>query len=375
MNEIDFPFPARSAAIVVQSDPETFSRLFREGEIVKGKVIGHIDSHHALLRFRGHTLLVETRVPLGDQEENLFQIETTTPQVILRLLPEGMGRESPVSLLKKYLSHDIASEDLVENMSGIWQTGAKAFPSAIRETVHHVLKLLQTFTLEQLPNDPAALKGLMVRSGLFLESRLRQHMEGTPEEPVESILKGDLKAILLELKSKMNASLPSMATGDEKTSLVEQLGKGVDQLVQKLELVQLLNLVQTGPQEKMFLLLPFWFSNHPQFLELNISLPREGTERGQEEESLSVLFLLHLPQLGRMTIDVRMKGRGLYCLFKVYDPQVSKCVEPFLPDLKRRLSGLGFDPNLHLSTEPPQESVSLISEVGKDLESLLSIVV
>jgi flagellar hook-length control protein FliK len=149
----------------------------------------------------------------------------------------------------------------------------------------------------------------------------------------------------------------------------------VDQLVQKLELVQLLNLVQSNPREKIFVLLPVWFENKPQFLELNISLPRQGS-KGREEESLSVLFLLHLPHLGRMNIEVKMKGTRLYCQFRVTDPEVEKFMDPFLSDLKTRLSSLGFQSHLQLSTEPlTHVSSSLVSEVGEELKSLLSIVV
>ena len=157
--------------------------------------------------------------------------------------------------------------------------------------------------------------------------------------------------------------------------MMEHLGKGVDQLIQKLELVQLLNLVQSNPQEKIFVLLPVWFENQPQFLELNISLPRQGS-KSREEESLSVLFLLHLPHLGRMNIEVKMKGKSLYCQFRVTDPTVAKFMDPFFSDLKTRLDSLGFQSYLNISTEPlTQVSSSLVSEVGEELKSLLSIVV
>jgi hypothetical protein len=118
-----------------------------------------------------------------------------------------------------------------------------------------------------------------------------------------------------------------------------------------------------------------WFENQPQFLELNISLPRQGS-KGREEESLSVLFLLHLPHLGRMNIEVKIKGKSLYCQFRVTDPEVEKFMDPFLADLKTRLSSLGFQSHLQLSTEPlTHVSSSLVSEVGDELKSLLSIVV
>ena len=89
MNEIDFPFPIRSRPILVTPDAEAFSRLFREGETITGKVIGRIDARHVVLRLQGQNLLVETDVPLVEHEEKTFQIEATSPHVILKFLPSG----------------------------------------------------------------------------------------------------------------------------------------------------------------------------------------------------------------------------------------------------------------------------------------------
>ena len=348
--------------------------------MITGKVIGQIDIHHAVLRLKGHNLLVETYVPLAEQEEKTFQIEATSPRVILKLLPEGVGNNSPTDWLKKYLSYDVPGEDLVEKLSGFWKTNPEAFPLEIRETVRQFLKLLQAFSMDDLSQNPDSLRGAMMRSGLFFENKMKQWVEGGLNETVASLLKGDLKGLLLKLRSELNAASPPIESQDGgvqwgERSMMEHLGKGVDQLVQKLELVQLLNLVQSDPQEKIFVLLPVWFENQPQFLELNISLPRQG-KKGREEESLSVLFLLHLPEWGRMAIEVKMKGKSLYCQFRVTDPEVAKFIDPFLSDLKTRLDSLGFQSTLHLSTEPlTHVSLSLIPEVGEELKSLVSIVV
>jgi hypothetical protein len=380
LSEIDFPSPIRSRPIIVKSDADAFSRIFREGERVTGKVIGQIDAHHAVLRLKGHNLLVETYVPLAGQEEKTFQIEATSPHVILKLLPEGVGNNSPADWLKKYLSYDVPGEDLVEKLSGLWKTDTEAFPPGIRETVRQFLKLLQSFSMEELSQNPDSIREAMTRSGLFFENKMKQWVEGDLNETVASLLKGDLKGLLLKLRSELNTTSPPIESQKGGVqggghSIMELLGKGVDQLIQKLELVQLLNLVQSNPREKIFVLLPVWFENQPQFLELNISLPRQGS-KGREEESLSVLFLLHLPHLGRMNIEVKIKGKSLYCQFRVTDPEVEKFMDPFLADLKTRLSSLGFQSHLQLSTEPlTHVSSSLVSEVGEELKSLLSIVV
>jgi hypothetical protein len=380
VSEIDFPFAIRSRPITVQSDAEAFSRIFREGETIIGKVIGRIDPQHVVLRLKGHNLLVETVVPLTEQEEKTFQVEVTAPRVILRLLPERTENSSPADWLKKVISCDVPGEDLVEPLSGFWKTNPEAFPPGLRETVSQFLKLLHAFSMEELFQTPDSLREATARSGLFLEHKLKQWVEGDLNETVASLLKGDLKGLLLRLRSELKTASPPFESQEDgvqaaNRSTMEALGKGVDQLLQKLELVQLLNIVQSDPQEKMFLFLPLWFENQSQFLELNISLPRRGS-RGHPEEHVSILFLLHLPQWGRVTIDVTMRGKSLSCQFRVTDPEVSKFIKPFLSDLKTRLDNLGFESALHLSTEPPDPvTSSLITQLGEEVRSLVSIVV
>lgn len=388
MNEIDFPLPIRSKPLLVASDAEAFSRLFREGETITGKVIGRIDARRVVLRLQGHNLLVETAVPLAEQEERTFQIEATSPRVILRLLPEPAGNSSPADWLKKVIPHNVPYEKLLDNMSGFWKTNPDTFPPELRETVRSFIEFLRSFSLKDISQNPDLLRKEVAGSGLFFEHKIKQWIEGDRHETVTSLLKGDLKGHLLKLKSELHS--PPASLGFENSggqagegSGIEQLGKGLDQLIQKLELTQLLNAVQPDPQEKIFLFLPLWFKDQPHFLELNISLPRRGS-KDRDEENCTILFLLHLPQWGEVRIEVLLRGKSLTCRLRVVDPEVSEFIEPLLPDLKTRLDSLGFQSSLHLSAEPttgplgnPFEQVasSLISELGENVSSLVSIVV
>jgi len=392
LNEIDFPLPVRSKPILVASDAEAFSRLFREGETITGKVIGRIDARRVVLRLQGHNLLVETTVPLAEQEERMFQIEATSPRVILRLLPEPAGNSSPADWLKKVIPHNVPYEKLLDNLSGFWKTNPEAFPLALRETVRSFVEFLRSFSLKDISDNPDSLRKAVTESGLFFEHKIKQWIEEGLHKPAASLLKGDLKGHLLKLKSELHS--PPASPGFENSSGqagegsgIEQLGKGLDQLIQKLELTQLLNAVQPDPQEKIFLFLPLWFKDQPHFLDVNISLPRRGS-RDRDEENCTILFLLHLPRWGEVRIEVLLRGKGLTCRFRVADPEVSKFVEPLLSDLKTRLDSLGFQSSLHLSLEPSKDPLgdplgnpfdqvasSLISELRENVSSLVSIVV
>lgn len=354
------------------------SQLFHEGEIVRGKVIDQIDPQHAILRFRGHSLLVETRIPLDKGSEGSFRVEASSPKVILKVLPDVLADDLPVNWLKKYLSHDCSIEDLMEGLSGLGRVRVEGFPERVREVFQDFMKLLDAFSLKELSRNPVHLQEMVTRSGLFLENRLKQMLEGELRGGSALLLKDDLKALVLKLNSQLNLVSDSAGFSREDRSVVENLVKGLDQFIQKLELYQILNLTQSDPHGKIFLLLPIWFQNELQFAEMEFSSSHQGSKDSQDpaEETLSILFFLHLPKLGRMSIDVKMKERNIYCLFATSDPEVSKLIDQGIPDLNIRLSRLGFQSHVSVSTETTTPiGPSPINEMGEDLKSLLSIIV
>jgi flagellar hook-length control protein FliK len=160
-----------------------------------------------------------------------------------------------------------------------------------------------------------------------------------------------------------------------KPPAIEELVKGLGQFVDKIELYQLLNLNQTDPQEGVLLFFPLWMQNNLQFVELNFSFPRQD-RKATGKEGLSILFLLHLPDWGRMRIEVRVKGKGLYCSFLVSDPEVKKVLKQAFPELSQSLKQAGFEPLLQVSVESSERiGQSLVPDMKKWADSLLNIVV
>jgi len=376
VSEINFSPSIRSRTILVAPGPLDVFEFFREGEVATGRVIGQIDPRHAILRFKGHNLLVESQIPLAEREELSFRVESTSPQVVLRLLPELMGKGTPAGWLKNYVSYDIPGKDWVKILSMFSRMEPETVPSGVRDTVQDLLKLLGSFSMEALSRDPASIEEAITRSGLFFESRLKRLLEEGPGKEMDLLLKGDLKGLLLKLRAGLNASQGLAGTSHrQEDALIDELAKGADQFIHKLELYQLLNLFETDLHERAFLLLPLLFPKDPRFLELTLGLPRRGSKE-EEEGPVSLLFLLDLPELGSLKIEVKMNGKNLLCLFRVPDPEASKFMEEGLSELRDRLSGLGFQSQIHVSAEPlTEEHPSPVGELGAEMTSLLSVVV
>jgi hypothetical protein len=349
--------------------------LFHPGEIIRGTVIDQVDPLHALILIKAEEILVENRgVSLTKDRELTFQVEAIHPKVILKIIPEENppGQEIE-SLLAKYLSSDLPLEKLAENLAGLWKISTETLPPEIQVTLNQFFSLIGRFSPPLSPLDPSALRKLLAQSGIFWEARLKNFIEGQTKDSSDLLAEGDLKSLLIKLKSQLN-SLVEQNKNSNSTAL-QDLVQGLGQFVEKIELYQILNLNHADPQGKFLLLFPLWVQNGLQFVELKFSFPHRGRE-ALEQEELSILFLLHLPDWGRMRIEARIKEKGLYCTFMVSEPQVKKILEQALPEVSLRLHQVGFDPLFQVSVESGEKiSPSLIPDIERWSDSLFNVVV
>jgi len=349
--------------------------LFHPGEIIRGTVIDRVDPLHALILIKAEEILVENRsVSLTKDRELIFRVEAIHPQVILKIIPEEnpSGQEIE-SLLTKYLSSDLPLEKLAEKLAGLWKISTETLPPEIQDTLKQFFSLISRFSLPPSPWDPLALRKLVAQSGIFWEARLKHFIEGQTQDSFDLLPEGDLKSLLIKLKSQLN-SLVEQNKNSNPTAL-RDLVQGLGQFVDKIELYQILNLNHADPQGKILLFFPLWVQNSLQFVELKFSFPHQGGETLEQEE-LSILFLLHLPDWGRMRIEVRIKEKGLYCTFMVSEPRVKKILEQALPEVSLRLHQVGFKPLFQVSVEAGEKiSASLIPDFERWSDSLFNVVV
>jgi hypothetical protein len=294
--------------------------------------------------------------------------------VVLKIIPDQSlpGKEIE-SFLPKYLSSDLPLEDLAEKLAGLWKISAETLDPEVQDTLAQLISRLNLSSSLPLPLDPVDFQKIVAQSGLFWEAKLKHLIEGQIKDSFDFLQEGDLKGLLLKLKTQLNSLI--VQNEASKPSGLEDLVKGLGQFTEKIELYQLLNLSQTDPQGGILLFFPLAFQNNLQFVELNFSFPRQEGE-GTGKEGLSILFLLHLPDWGRMRIEVRVKGKGLYCSFMVSDPEVKKVLTQAFPQLSQSLNQAGYEPFLQVSVESVERiGRSLVPDIEKWTDSLLNIVV
>jgi len=351
--------------------------LFHRGEILQGRVIEQIDDQHALLQIKGVDLLVENHIPLSKNMEGYFQVETTHPQVILKLIPGGDLIDQPIlSWFKQYFSGDLLTEHLSEKLLSLYEMRNQGMPQEIRETLEHLLTLLRRFSFEpSFSLDPKHLEEVVTQSGLFFEHKLKHLIETSTKNQCDQIVTEDMKGLMIKLDAQLKSiSSPGSLPGGN-AALLEDIVDGLAKILHKIEGYQILNSSVSDSQDKIYLLLPLWIQNNLQFVEMNISLQRPDPHCSDPEE-MSILFLLQLPEWGKINIAVKMKGKGLYCWFKVSNPEVSDFLSQAFSELTERFNQLGFLSQLNISVETTEEMTqSFFNEIGRETDALLNITV
>ena len=275
---------------------------------------------------------------------------------------------SPGAWLKKGLSLDLPLPALSERWGGLAGLAGEALPPAARESWKGLQDLLRGIG----GTEPDSLREGLERSGLFLEAALRRLVEAGPAGRDPSGVGPDVKGLLLKLLGE----LPAPPEGDDdpgRRLLLKEVGEAAGDLLHKIELFQGLAMSQSDPGTKALLLLPLFFQERLRFGELCLQLPPRREGRGDGGEA-SLLFLLDLPSLGRVKIDVRMREKELYCVFTLAGGERADGLARALPELAGRLERLGFRSRVSVA-QCREEALpsSLVGEMVGESEGMVNI--
>lgn len=374
MDRVGFPGFRIENRLVLEPGEQDVASLFRPGEIFEGKILRRMDPHQAVLQLKGKTLRVETRVPLPDGF-GLFEVESVAPPVTLRFLGRSGGEFLLAErLVRKYLSNDMPFEGWAEGLSELQKLETLEGLTKLRRSLNEMLRALKGFSIDPADRaDPERLVRAILRSGLFLENTLATSSGLEGEGKMEALLTRDLKSLGLQLIGELRSLLDGKVLDPETRESARTLLQGLDRLIQKIELYQLLNLTALDDHARL-LLLPVWFEERLHLVELGISLP--APKKKNEDDAISLLFLLHLPDLGRMRIEVTLRKKDLLGSFRVSDQEVEAWLHQNLGELAERLREIGYEANLGVSVEAPQtDAPSLIARMATQWPFGFSVVI
>jgi hypothetical protein len=344
-------------------------------DILEGEVLDRIDDRQIMIRLEGRSYLAESRIPLLKGDRILLRVEARDPRVILT--PLAAGEEpvpgSPFPL--KTFSGLFGPETQTVSLSGLQRLLNPGVPREIRESFEKLIDLLARFSVEDPSRlDSGEITKCVDRSGLLFERKIGRMIESGIGSPWEKMVEGDLKGLLITLREKRVEGHPSYRLPEKMRHALDETGDALNRILDKIEAAQVLNLLPVEDRQRIFLLLPLWFREQLHFADVQISLPR-GRGDASEPEEFTVLFLLDMPDWGRLSLEATLKGKKFYGLFKVSDPAVASFLQENLPGLQERLNEMGFAPQLNVSAEAPEKSSQHILSEMEGIDSLLNVVI
>ncbi|MBI5584063.1 MAG: flagellar hook-length control protein FliK [Deltaproteobacteria bacterium] len=337
--------------------------LLTLGEIVPAALVATLDSGRALIQIKGRHLIAEVPFPLPEQKEFQVQVEQMEPRTVLRLLAATAAEETlPEVRLKACLAGNRPAAVVAEAWKVLGRIEKSALPEEIREAWTGFQETLKTLSGRfDSRTSPEVFKDLVNLSGLNWENKLlglalKGHEPGRPAPARE-----DLKGFLLTLKSRLEP-------------VDADLAQAISPILQKIELCQWLNASDSG-KTHLLLFFPWWLPEGQGWAELLLSGDR--SERGPAAgKGQSLLFLLHLPVLGKLRVEVTIRESRLYGRFKTESPEVAELLERQIPRLKNGLSSLGYQAALEsLIVDPEQLGEALPIGLESFPDSLVSRVV
>jgi hypothetical protein len=339
-------------------DPDSFAL----GEIIPVKWVRSLDPLRVLIQVKGKELVAETAFPLPEGAEFQVRVEQLEPRVIFKfLMPTNDGSVS-FSLLKKYWVGDPPLERLLESWKALEDLQGPSLPKEVRETWTLIRETVKVFSgMLDTGADPQALARIIDQSGLNLENRLLRMIASDGKAFSPDLLRGDLKGLLLRMKAQLERVAPETA-------------RELQPLIQKMELYQLLNAGEGDPS-KLLLLIPLLFPEGLRWTEVLFSGDR-GREGPDRDGDSSLLFLLDLPALGKLQVEIRIREKRLYGHFKTADPGIGEYLEKNMSRLADRLGMAGYLADLEIQVVNPEQLQEILpSRMEGFPDSLVSLVV
>lgn len=338
--------------------------FFALGETLPVQLLRLLDARQALVLIKGKQFLSDLPRALPAEAEFQVRVEQVQPQVLLRLIPPATAGTHPLSAtLKALLVETLPLETLSLRWRQAMYPAAEARPSDGWEAARNVVQnALREHTVNWLDRrDVSSLKELIAFSGWNWEGKIKEWLQaagGSGSEPPEI---RDLKGLLLTLRAQAGGDRPAWL-------------EALQPILNRIELGQLLNVAGRQP-DQFLLFFPLWFPEGTGWAELLISGEGGGRESA-EQPGTALLFLLHLPDLGKLRIEVRVWERRLFCRFKTADPQVEERLNLQLPLLRSGLAALGYAAQVENRLVQAEElGDSLVSRMDSFPESLVSLVV
>ncbi len=295
----------------------------KEGQPVRAKVLGMLSGSKAQLLIAGRRLAADTSQPLPPGRELTLRLIRDSDSLSFKplSLPQDSGIKEGVSLAR-----------MAEGMLALEKLGQE--PGKILSQV------IENLALKSGVRDDGFLQRLMSNSGMQMEQKiatLAVSTDGTPPDvSMQKLAHEDMKAALLSLITRESDGHKGSSDKSPSAELLRTAASA-------LESFQSLN---AQPAESQRFIIPFPVIDGNQFnfgqLFMDTGKKDEGNDRDPENRVIRLAFLLNMTSLGDLRADFSILQKNITGRFLLEDQSTCDYIESLMPDLNKRLSGVGF---------------------------------
>ncbi|MFH1058703.1 MAG: flagellar hook-length control protein FliK [Pseudomonadota bacterium] len=357
------------------------------GRVVSAEVAGRQAGGLVRLRLMGQELLAETQVPLTTGQRLNLTVMETKPQLVLSLGQDqaALPDPGPARVAQALAALMLGRQRLAGDLGALLGLDPQKTPAPTPragQLIGQVQDLARQMVLDQAAaGDPASLRRLISAAGMDLEPRLAKLVAGNAGgaggETGQPALPPSLRTLLPALMRELGPHLARITLDQpERAAALKQFLAAAENLTEAFSANQRLNAELLPKEALLFLGLPLMFGDQLGQGELLLGLPPQDAEGGRGGET-NIVFFLELTALGPLTIEARIFEGRMQGRFVAADAQKAAFLDELLPDLARRLQGLGLTADLITAVRqgPDQAADSPLAQMLRHRGHYLSLTV
>lgn len=359
MIQVGYSTSSASKISLQSEDNFTSPPKLIKNEIVKGKVLKSFSLNKALLFIKGRKVLARTHVPLREGRVLSLKVEEVSPNPVLKLLGEKISNLGAVNI-------SMILSAIKENLWKSLFEGINQYP--LSETDIKQFKQLMNDLSQNLflKTDPELLRGLIDKSGLGWEAKLRKIVinKTFSQDNLNKLIAEDLKGL-----------------GSKLLALMEENEVLLNRFVSTIKNIQLLNHLGLEQESKVFLPIPIqfpdgFFTVGQLLIHLNQRQTDEHKGGKKDKGFFRISFLLELSNLGPLRSDLTIKEKEIYGRFLLAKEETKLLIEENIPSFISNLQEKGFSVlQLECQIKAPEiVKQSLIKEIIKEEGCTISLV-
>jgi len=323
--------------------PTESSLNFKIGQVISGEVLKVIDNSSAFVRLNEFEVLANTTKGLTNGEHLTVQVESLTPQIIMRLIGADLLLEDKlISLLKRLPVQQVNFGKSIENL-------IKSISNSKSESMLKFKEVLLNFPLK-LSQDIKAedIRKAIKDSGIFYEKKFLKLIEtGSSKESI--------KELNHDIKNQLMSFIKEFELNNDNTKKNIDIITGAKRLINSIESHQSANILTQSDskinlEQKGFIFqIPYLIQN--EFKTIKFFLKNKKGGKGEEKlkEEYSLVFILDMINTGMLRINVSIKGKNVYCNINTEKEKVASFLRQSIPDLVKQLSLIGLNATVECS--------------------------